>query len=88
MIREYRDAVGQLQRTAYRNLRTTIAMGCALIGFFAAVLLTQGDDRMLPLVVSIVGGVLGVACLFVRSWILLGVAAVVAVAGIVLAAAA
>jgi hypothetical protein len=81
-LRAYRGAVRRLQQSSYRNLRHAIANICIFFGFVAGLVSTMGDGRTVPLVVTIVGGLLAVATYFIKSWALIGLAVVVTAAGV------
>ncbi|MCM0675145.1 hypothetical protein NCC78_10645 [Micromonospora phytophila] len=93
-VEEYSEAVGRLQHSAFRNLRTSIANVAIFFGVVSGWLILTGDAEpaaLVPMSVSIVGGVLGVSTYAVRRqpfarYLLIGavVLAVVGLAGTVI----
>lgn len=94
-VEEYRKAVGALQHSAFRNVRTSIANVAIFFGVVSGWLILTGDAEpaaLVPMSVSVVGGVLGVGTYVVRRqpfarYLLIGavVLAVLGLAGTVIA---
>ncbi|MEV4764687.1 hypothetical protein AB0J89_18900 [Micromonospora chokoriensis] len=92
-VEDYNKAVGRLQHSAFRNLRTSIANVAIFFGVVSGWMIVTGDAKsaaLVPMSVSILGGVLGVATYAVRrqplaQYLLIGavVLAVVGLAGTV-----
>ncbi|MBG0567701.1 hypothetical protein [Actinoplanes aureus] len=71
---KYQDAVAQLQRTAYWNLRSTIASVCVFLGVFAILFIAWGEAdgaRLVPTLACAIGGVCGAGVYFSRPYPLL-----------------
>ena len=88
-VERYRESVGHLQRSAFRNLRNSIANAAIFFAGLSAFMILTGDvtpATLLPMAVSVVGGALGVGSYVVRqeplSKYLLIAAVVLAVAGL------
>lgn len=88
-VEEYSEAVGRLQHSAFRNLRTSIANVAIFFGVVSGWMIVTGDAEpaaLVPMSMSILGGVLGVATYAVKrqplaQYLLIG-AVVLAVAGL------
>ena len=67
----YQEAVENLQRTAYWNLRSTIASVCVFLGIFAVLSISWGESggaRLVPALACAVGGVCGAGVYFSRPY--------------------
>ncbi|MFC4063671.1 hypothetical protein [Actinoplanes subglobosus] len=67
----YREAIERLQRTAYWNLRSTIASVCLSIGILAVLSIAWGDStgaRLVPTLACAVGGVCAAGVYFSRPY--------------------
>ncbi|MDG4824076.1 hypothetical protein O7635_19660 [Asanoa sp. WMMD1127] len=85
-VQAYRGAVKDLQRSSYRNLRYAIANVCVFFGFAAALSSTTDDGQAVPMIVTIVGGLVAASTYFIKSWALVVFAAVVTACGVTLMA--
>ncbi|MFE9957093.1 hypothetical protein [Micromonospora sp. NPDC005299] len=88
-VQDYRQSVGRLQHTAYRNLRQTIAYATIFVAVVATWMLVIGQATPASLpwyAVSILGGAFGLATYFVREsrprLYVLAAAVVLAVVGV------
>ncbi|MEV4621585.1 hypothetical protein AB0J74_23105 [Asanoa sp. NPDC049573] len=81
-LADARAEVAHLQWTARRNFRWSVAFGCVFFGLLGLWSLIAGDDPA-PNVLMLVGGVAALVTFTVRSWLLLGAAAALCVAGLV-----
>ena len=86
---DYRESVGRLQHTAYRNLRQTIAYATIFVAVVATWMLFIGQATPTSFpwyAVSILGGAFGLATYFVREsrprLYVLAAAVVLAVVGV------
>ncbi|MEU7591329.1 hypothetical protein AB0A95_34160 [Micromonospora sp. NPDC049230] len=94
-VEEYGQAVGRLRHSAFRNLRTSTANVAIFFGVVSGWMIVTGDAEpatLVPMSVSILGGVLGISTYAVRRQplarhLLIGtvVLAVVGLAGTVIA---
>ncbi|MFF4894735.1 hypothetical protein [Micromonospora chersina] len=69
-VEDYRESVGRLQHTAYRNLRQTIAYATIFVAVIATWMLVIGQATPASFpwyAVSILSGALGLATYFVRE---------------------
>jgi len=80
-LADARVEVAHFQWTARRNFRWSVAFGCAFFGLLGLWSLLDGDDPA-PNILMLVGGVTGLATFAVRSWLLLGAAVVLCLAGL------
>ncbi|MBF5032428.1 hypothetical protein IRY44_21980 [Micromonospora sp. ANENR4] len=88
-VEDYRESVGRLQHTAYRNLRQTVAYATIFVAVIAVWMLFIGQATPATFpwyAVSIVGGAFGLATYFVREprsrLYVLAVAVVLVVVGV------
>lgn len=68
---KYRDSIERFQRTAYWNLRSTIASVCVFIGIFAVLSIYWGESdgaRLVPALACGIGGVCGAGVYFSRRY--------------------
>ncbi|WFF02532.1 hypothetical protein [Micromonospora sp. WMMD964] len=68
-VEGYGEAVGRLQHSAFRNLRTSIANVAIFFGVVSGWMIVTGDAEpaaLVPMSVSILGGVLGAATYAVK----------------------
>ncbi|MEV0896598.1 hypothetical protein [Actinoplanes sp. NPDC049802] len=68
---KYREAIERLQRTAYWNLRSSIAGLCVFLGFFGALSIYHGGNdgaRLAPTLVCVLGGICGAGVYFSRPY--------------------
>lgn len=69
-VEEYRESVGRLRRSAFRNLRTSIANVPIFFAVVATMMILGGQvtpATLLPMALSIIGGALGVSTYIVRE---------------------
>ncbi|MFI7606883.1 hypothetical protein ACIBTV_17315 [Micromonospora sp. NPDC049366] len=69
-VEHYRGSVDRLQRSAFRNLRNSIANAAIFFAVLSAFMILAGDvtpATLLPMAVSVVGGALGVGTYVVRQ---------------------
>jgi hypothetical protein len=68
---EYRAAVNRLQRTAYWNLRISIANISIVIGFLALMVVVSGGAdgaRLAPTLLGVLAGIFGAGVYFSRPY--------------------
>lgn len=69
-VEEYRESVGRLQQSAFRNLRTSIANVPIFFAVLSTMMILTGQvtpATLVPMALSIVGGALGVSTYAVRT---------------------
>ncbi|MCZ7435040.1 hypothetical protein O7598_01415 [Micromonospora sp. WMMC241] len=88
-VEDYRESVGRLQHTAYRNMRRTVAFATCFVAVIATWMLFMGQatPAIFPwYAVAILGGAFGLTTYFVRQsrprLYVLTVAVVLAVVGV------
>ncbi|WBC12789.1 hypothetical protein O7600_16525 [Micromonospora sp. WMMA1998] len=88
-VEDYRESVGRLQHTAYRNMRQTVAYATIFVAVIATwmLLIGQATPATFPwYAVAILSGAFGLATYFVRQsrprLYVLAVAVVLAVVGV------
>lgn len=88
-VEDYRESVGRLQHTAYRNLRQSVAYATIFVAVMATwmIFIGQATPTNLPwYAVSILSGAFGLSTYFVREprprLYVLAVAVVLAVVGV------